>query len=152
MSTLKSGDQAPDFSLQNQDGQTISRADFQGQKLIIFFYPKADTPGCTAEACSLRDANAELKAQGFAMVGVSPDKPAKLKKFQEKYNFPYDLLADPEQTMLRTYGVWGPKKFMGKEYEGVLRTTFLLDESGKITHVIEKVNTKEHATQILELL
>jgi peroxiredoxin Q/BCP len=149
---LKTGDQAPDFSLQNQDGQTISRSVFQGQKLIIFFYPKADTPGCTAEACSLRDAHAALKEQGFAMVGVSPDKPAKLKKFQEKYSFPYDLLADPEQSMLRAYGVWGPKKFMGKEYEGVLRTTFLLDETGKITHIIEKVNTKEHASQILDLL
>lgn len=144
------GEKAPDFELNNQDGKVIKSTDFQGKKLVLFFYPKADTPGCTAEACSLRDSYAELQQKGYVLLGISPDPEAKLKKFQEKFKFPFDLLSDTEHDMLKAYGVWGPKKFMGKEYEGVLRTTFIVDEAGKISRVIDKVKTKEHAEQILE--
>lgn len=144
------GEKAPDFELNNQDGKVIKSTDFQGKKLVLFFYPKADTPGCTAEACSLRDSYAELQQKGYVLLGISPDPEVKLKKFQEKFKFPFDLLSDTEHDMLKAYGVWGPKKFMGKEYEGVLRTTFIVDEAGKISRVIDKVKTKEHAQQILE--
>lgn len=144
------GEKAPDFELNNQDGKVIKSTDFQGKKLVLFFYPKADTPGCTAEACSLRDSYAELQQKGYVLLGISPDPESRLKKFQEKFEFPFDLLSDTAHVMLKDYGVWGPKKFMGKEYEGVLRTTFIVDEAGKIGRVIEKVKTKEHAEQILE--
>ena len=149
MTTLQAGDDAPDFNGQIETGDTVSLADFAGQKLILFFYPKDDTPGCTAAACSLRDQYAELREAGYAMLGVSPDPVKKHAKFVEKYQFPFHLLADPDQTVLRAYGVWGPKKFMGREYEGVNRTTFIIDERGKIAHVFSKVKTKTHAQQIL---
>ena len=149
MTTLQAGDDAPDFNGQIETGDTVSLADFAGQKLILFFYPKDDTPGCTAAACSLRDQYAELREAGYAMLGVSPDPVKKHAKFVEKYQFPFHLLADPDQIVLRAYGVWGPKKFMGREYEGVNRTTFIIDERGKIAHVFSKVKTKTHAQQIL---
>lgn len=150
MTTLKAGDNAPDFTGTLHDGSTVSLADYAGKKLIIFFYPKDDTPGCTAAACSLRDHYGALQAKGYELLGVSPDKPAKHEKFRTKYELPMALLADEEHKMMDAYGTWGPKKFMGREYDGVLRTTVVIDEKGKIDRVYTKVQTKVHAEQILE--
>lgn len=149
MTTLTIGQKAPSFSGKNQNEEIISLADFKGQKLVLFFYPKDDTPGCTAEACSLRDSFATLRDNGFNLLGVSPDKPQKHQKFIEKYQLPFDLIADEQLALLHAYQVWGPKKFMGKEYDGVHRTTFVIDESGIIQQIISKVDTKDHASQIL---
>jgi len=149
MTTLKAGDAAPQFSTQNEKGEIISLDKLQGKKVVLYFYPKDDTPGCTAEACSLRDHYAKFEEQGYVILGVSPDKEAKHQKFIEKYNLPFSLLVDTEAEIMKAYGVWGPKKFMGKEYIGVHRTTFIIDEQGVIDKVIEKVDTKNHATQIL---
>jgi peroxiredoxin Q/BCP len=150
MTTLKAGDAAPDFTGTLHDGSTVSLADYAGKKLIIFFYPKDDTPGCTAAACSLRDHYGELQAKGYELLGVSPDKPAKHDKFRAKYDLPMPLLADEEHKMMDAFGAWGPKKFMGREYDGVLRTTIVIDEMGKIDRMYTKVKTKVHAEQILE--
>ena len=152
MSKPIKGDKAPHFKGVNEMGVNISLDDFRGKKLILFFYPKDDTPGCTAAACSLRDDYKKLSDQGFEMLGVSPDKPAKHKRFIEKYSFPFSLLADEEKVVLKAYGAWGRKKFMGREYDGVLRSTFIIDEEGKILEVIDKVKTKTHAAQIMEIL
>lgn len=149
MTNLKPGDKAPAFSLPNQNGETISLKDFKGQKLVLFFYPKDNTPGCTAEACDLRDNFDKLKKEGYTLLGISPDSEKKHQNFIKKFELPFDLLADTEQEMLQAYGCWGQKKFMGKEYIGVHRTTFLIDKKGKINEVISKVKTKEHAAQIL---
>lgn len=149
MTTLKAGDTAPNFTGTLQDGSTVSLADYAGRKLIIFFYPKDDTPGCTAAACSLRDGYAELREKGYELLGVSPDSPAKHQKFIAKYQLPMPLLADEEHRMMDAYGTWGPKKFMGRSYDGVLRTTVVIDATGKIDRVYTKVNTGEHAAQIL---
>ena len=149
MTTLKAGDDAPDFSGTTQDGSTVSLADFRGRKLVLFFYPKDDTPGCTAAACSLRDHFQELKTAGYALLGVSPDSPAKHQKFIDKYELPMPLLADEDHAVMNAYGVWGPKKFMGRAYDGVHRTTFVINEQGKIERVFTKVKTKVHAEQIL---
>jgi len=149
MTTLKVGDKAPDFILPNQDGEMIKLKDFKGSKLVLFFYPKDNTPGCTAEACDLRDNYQALQKAGYAILGISPDSEKKHQNFIKKYDFPFSLLADTDQEMLKAYGVWGPKSFMGKEYIGVHRTTFLIDEKGKIAEVISKVKTKDHAAQIL---
>jgi len=149
MTHLKSGDKAPNFSLPNQNGEVQALKDFKGQKLVLFFYPKDNTPGCTAEACDLRDNFKELQKQGYTLLGISPDSEKKHQNFIKKFELPFDLLADTEQEMLQAYGCWGQKKFMGKEYIGVHRTTFLIDEKGKISDVITKVKTKEHAAQIL---
>jgi peroxiredoxin Q/BCP len=149
MTSLKVGDKAPDFSVLNQEEQTVSLSDFTGKKLVLFFYPKASTPGCTAEACNLRDNIDRLRASGYEILGASADSPKKQKSFQTKYELPYDLLADEDHTLLNSFQVWGPKKFMGKEYDGIHRTTFVIDENGLITDVIEKVKTKDHAAQIL---
>ncbi|MEM9928869.1 MAG: thioredoxin-dependent thiol peroxidase [Bacteroidota bacterium] len=150
MTHLKAGDAAPDFSGTLHDGSTATLADYAGKKLIIFFYPKDDTPGCTAAACSLRDSFGELQAKGYELLGVSPDKPAKHVKFKEKHSLPMPLLADEEHEMMDAYGTWGRKKFMGREYDGVLRTTFVIDEKGTIDRVYTKVKTKVHAEQILD--
>lgn len=150
MTTLKAGDAAPDFTGTLHDGSTVSLADYAGKKLIIFFYPKDDTPGCTAAACSLRDHYGELQAKGYELLGVSPDKPAKHEKFRAKHDLPMSLLADEEHQMMDAYGTWGPKKFMGREYDGVLRTTIVVDEQGKVDRVYTKVKTKVHAEQILD--
>ena len=123
--------------------------DYQDKKLVVFFYPKASTPGCTAEACSLRDYYKELQAQGFEIVGVSADDQKRQSNFKNKYEFPFPLLADTEKQVLNAFGVWGPKKFMGKEYDGIHRMTFVV-ENGFVTRLIDKVKTKEHAAQILE--
>ncbi|MCB0640930.1 MAG: thioredoxin-dependent thiol peroxidase [Phaeodactylibacter sp.] len=150
MTHLKEGDAAPHFEGEIETGEQVSLEDFKGKKLILFFYPKDNTPGCTAAACSLRDAYSDLRAQGFEMLGVSPDSAKKHGNFIKKFEFPFHLLADTEQAVLKAYGVWGPKKFMGREFIGVLRTTFIIDEQGKIEKVYDKVRTKDHANQILE--
>jgi peroxiredoxin Q/BCP len=149
MTTLKPGDKAPDFSIPNQDGNTVSLSDFKGKKLVLFFYPKASTPGCTAEACNLRDNVDRFRESGYEILGASADSPKRQSNFKEKYELPYDLLADEDHKLLNAYQVWGPKKFMGKEYDGIHRTTFVIDENGIITEVISKVKTKDHTDQIL---
>ena len=149
MTHLKAGDRAPDFNGILQDESPVSLADYAGKKLIIFFYPKDDTPGCTAAACSLRDNYGELQARGYELLGVSPDKPTKHQKFIAKHDLPMPLLADEEHKMMDAYGTWGPKKFMGREYDGVLRTTVVVNEEGIIDRVYTKVKTKTHADQIL---
>lgn len=149
MTTLTAGDKAPDFSAEDQDGNTINLSDFKGKKLVLFFYPKASTPGCTAEACNLRDNWEQFQQKGYEIIGVSADSKEKQKKFKEKYNLPYPLLADEDKKVINAFGVWGPKQFMGKKYDGIHRTTFVIDEEGNIEDVIEKVKTKEHAGQIL---
>ena len=151
MATLKKGDNAPEFSLTDNKGKLHSLKDYSGEKLIIFFYPRANTPGCTAEACNLRDYFKDLKDKGYSILGVSADSEKSQQSFSKKYNFPFPLLADVEKVMINAYGVWGPKKFRGKEYDGILRKTFLVDKKGIITRIIEKVKTKDHAAQILEV-
>lgn len=149
MTNLKAGDAAPNFSAPNQDGKIVSLNDFKGKKLVLFFYPKASTPGCTAEACNLSDNYQQFVAKGYDVLGVSADSQKKQASFKEKYGFPFDLLADEDLSVIKTFGVWGPKKFMGKAYDGIHRTTFIIDENGTIIEVIDKVKTKEHAAQIL---
>lgn len=149
---LTEGQQAPDFSGTDQAGRTISLADFKGKSLILYFYPKDDTPGCTAEACNLRDAHQAWLERGFAVVGVSPDGEKAHQQFAQKYELPFSLLADPDKTILKAYGAWGLKKNYGKEYEGVLRTTFVIDPQGMIQKIIKRVDTKNHTTQLLKAL
>lgn len=149
MSLPAVGQKAPDFSALNQDGKTLSLADFKGKKLVLYFYPKDDTPGCTAESCNLRDNHQRFLDAGYAILGVSPDDVKKHKKFIEKYDLPFDLLADTEQTVANAYGVWVEKSMYGRTYMGIARTTFIIDEQGNIESVIEKVDTKNHSEQIL---
>ncbi len=149
MSNLKNGDVAPAFSAQNEKNETVSLADFSGKKLVLYFYPKDDTPGCTAEACDLRDNYNKFLEQGYEILGVSPDAPKKHVKFIEKFNLPFSLLADEDHAVSMAYGVWGEKRFMGKKYMGILRTTFVIDEAGKIANVISKVDTAKHTEQLL---
>ncbi len=150
MNTLKQGDQVPNFSSKDEKGNIVALSDFKGKKLIVFFYPKANTPGCTAEACNLRDHYKELKEQGYALLGVSADTSKQQLKFKEKYEFPFPLLADEDKSVIEAFGVWGPKKFMGRTYDGIHRMTFIIDENGIVERVIDKVKTKDHAAQILE--
>ena len=150
MTTLQKGDQAPSFSGVDQDGKTHQLADYAGKKLVVFFHPKANTPGCTAEACDLRDNYARFEAQNYALLGVSADSAKAQAKFKDKYEFPFPLLADEDKAVIQAFGVWGPKKFMGKEYDGIHRTTFVIDEKGIIEEVITDVKTKVHASQILK--
>ena len=150
MTTLQKGDQAPSFSGVDQDGKTHQLADYAGKKLVVFFYPKANTPGCTAEACDLRDNYARFEAQNYVLLGVSCDSAKAQAKFKDKYEFPFPLLADEDKAVIQAFGVWGPKKFMGKEYDGIHRTTFVIDEKGIIEEVITDVKTKVHASQILK--
>lgn len=149
MTKLQPGDKAPDFNVPDQDGNQVKLSDFQGKKLVLFFYPKASTPGCTAEACNLRDNWEYFQNKGYEILGVSADSQKRQQNFKNKYELPYPLLADEEKEVINAYGVWGPKKFMGKEYDGIHRTTFVIDEEGKIEDVIGKVKTKDHAAQIL---
>ncbi|MGB2759295.1 thioredoxin-dependent thiol peroxidase [Maribacter stanieri] len=149
MNTLKVGDKVPPFSVKDQDGNTVSLKDYQGKKLIVFFYPKASTPGCTAEACNLRDNYKELQSEGYELLGVSADSEKRQAKFKEKYEFPFPLLADEDHTVINAFGVWGLKKFMGREYDGIHRKTFVVDGEGIVTKVIDKVKTKDHAAQLL---
>lgn len=152
MTQLQIGDKAPDFKALDQDGKSISLSDFAGSKVILYFYPKADTPGCTAESCNLRDNFDDLKGKGFIIIGASADPVPKQKKFAEKYNLPFPLLADAEKVVLKAYGAWGEKKMYGKAYEGIIRKTFVIDEKGMIERVIDNVKTKDHAAQILEAM
>jgi thioredoxin-dependent peroxiredoxin len=149
MTTLKAGDKAPNFSGVDQNGKTHTLQDYAGKKLVVFFYPKASTPGCTAEACDLRDHYHQFTESNFALIGVSADNAKAQKKFEEKYSLPFPLLADEDKSVIQAFGVWGPKKFMGKEYDGIHRTTFVIDENGVISNVITDVKTKAHAMQIL---
>ncbi|MDF4222793.1 thioredoxin-dependent thiol peroxidase [Maribacter sp. M208] len=150
MNTLKVGDKVPSFSAKDQDGNTVSLSDYKGKKLIVFFYPKASTPGCTAEACNLRDNYAELQSQGYELLGVSADSEKRQANFRNKYEFPFPLLADEDHTVINAFGVWGLKKFMGREYDGIHRKTFVVDGEGIVTKVIDKVKTKDHAAQLLD--
>jgi thioredoxin-dependent peroxiredoxin len=152
MKHLKVGDNAPIFEGVDQDNKHISLNDFNGKKVAIYFYPKDSTPGCTAQACSLRDQYSELVSRGVQVIGVSADSVASHQKFTEKQNLPFPLIADTERKVIEEFGVWGPKKFMGKNYDGIHRMTFLIDENGKIEQIWEKVNTKEHAKEILDFL
>jgi len=151
MTNLKPGDKAPYFEAKNCMGETLKLTDFAGKKLILYFYPKAMTPGCTAETVNLAEHYEMLLSKGFDVVGVSPDDAAKQKRFKEKKNVPFSLIPDPEKEIIMKYGVWGPKKLYGREYDGLHRTTFIIDENGIIEHVIKKVKTKAHAEQILAL-
>ncbi len=150
MTTLKPGDAAPLFSANDQYGKEISIESLKGKKVILYFYPKDSTPGCTVEACNLRDNHADLIGKGFVVLGVSPDALKSHEKFTEKYELPFSLLLDTDKKIILAYGVWGPKKFMGKSYDGVFRTTFVIDENGIIEKVFTKVDTKNHTEQILE--
>lgn len=150
MNTLKVGDSVPSFAVKDQHGKLRSLSDYSGQKLVVFFYPKANTPGCTAEACDLRDHYKDLTAAGYALLGVSADSEKKQLNFSNKYEFPFPLLVDEDKEVIEAFGVWGLKKFMGKEYDGIHRKTFIIDENGVVIRVIDKVNTKTHAAQILE--
>lgn len=150
MSTLQVGDKAPDFKALDEQGNAISLGDYKGKKLIVFFYPKASTPGCTAEACNLSDHYKILQEQGYEILGVSADSQKRQETFKNKYQFPFPLLADEDKTVIHAFGVWGPKKFMGKTYDGIHRTTFIINEQGIISKIIDKVKTKDHASQILE--
>ncbi len=147
---LQIGSPAPDFSANNQKGETLSIRHFTGKKLVLYFYPKDDTPGCTAEACSLRDNYQDLIAQGYSILGVSPDTEAKHQKFIDKYNLPFDLLADTDNAVALAYDVWVEKSMYGRKYMGIARTTFVIDEQGNLAEIIEKVDTKNHATQIIK--
>ena len=150
MKPLQVGDKVPAFSVSDDRGNTQQLSDYKGQKLVVFFYPKASTPGCTAEACDLRDHYKELQDAGYALLGVSADSEKRQRNFSEKYDFPFPLLADEDKQVIDAFGVWGPKKFMGLEYDGIHRMTFIIDENGVVERVIDKVKTKVHAAQILE--
>lgn len=149
MTTLKKGDKAPYFSCEDQDGNIIKLSDYSGEKLVLFFYPKASTPGCTTEACNLRDNYHIFLSKGYKVLGVSADSQKRQQNFIKKYDFPFPLLADVDKKVINAYGVWGPKKFMGREFDGIHRTTFVIDQKGDIEDVILKVKTKEHTAQIL---
>lgn len=149
MTTLQKGDKAPAFEAKDQEGNIIKLSDYSGKKLVLFFYPKASTPGCTAEACNLSDNYQTFVSKGYDVLGVSADSAKRQANFKNKYEFPYPLLADEDKAVIKAFGVWGPKKFMGKEYDGIHRTTFIIDENGVIEEVISKVKTKAHAEQIL---
>jgi len=149
MTQLKVGDNAPNFSALDEQGNIISLADYKGKKLVVFFYPKASTPGCIVEACNLNDNYERFQAQGYEVLGVSADSAKRQSNFKNKYGFQYPLLADEDKTVIEAFGVWGPKKFMGKKYNGIHRTTFVIDKNGVIEDVILKVKTKDHTAQIL---
>ena len=149
MNTLKVGDKVPEFSAKDQDGNDIKLSDYKGKKLVVFFYPAANTPTCTTEACNLRDNYSTLGAQGYELLGVSADTQRKQGNFKKKFDLPFPLLADTDRHVINTFGVWGPKKFMGREFDGIHRITFVLNEDGVVADVINKVKAKEHTDQIL---
>ena len=150
MTSLNVGDKAPNFVALNEFGQSTSLSEFLGKKVVLYFYPKDMTPGCTAESCNLGENYSLLQEKGFIVLGVSPDSIKSHQKFIDKYNLPFSLIADEDKAVIKAFGVWGPKKFMGKEYDGVHRTTFIIDEDGVIEKVFSKVKTKDHTNQILE--
>lgn len=147
---LKTGDKAPDFESMDQDGNTIKLSDYRGKKVVLYFYPKDNTPGCTAESCNLRDNYKALQKQGYVVLGVSGDSPKSHKKFIDKYDLPFSLIADEDKSVHNAFGTWGEKSMYGKTYMGTLRTTFVINEEGVIEEVIEKVKTKDHTSQILK--
>ena len=148
--SLKEGEKAPAFAGVDQDGNKIALADYKGKKLVLFFYPEDDTPTCTIQACNLRDNYALLKTEGFEVIGVSPDDENSHKKFEEKFSLPFRLVADPKHTIINKYGVWGPKVLYGRHYEGLHRTTFLIDDKGVIRKIFLKPTNKKHAEQIVK--
>jgi peroxiredoxin Q/BCP len=152
MGKLRIGDKAPAFSLSNQDGKIVSLSDFKGKNLVLYFYPKADTPGCTKQACSIRDAGKELKKLGASAVGISPDKPTKQKKFDEKYSLSFPLLSDPDNKVAKAYGAWGKKSMYGKTYEGIIRSSFVIDARGKIVQASYKVKPLDTVPSASEVL
>lgn len=147
---LKIGDKAPDFTGKDQDGKKISLSDFKGKKVVLYFYPKDQTPGCTAQACNLRDNSDKLASEGYTILGVSTDDEASHREFREKYNLPFTLIADTDKSITQKYGVWVEKERDGKKFMGTARTTFIIDANGVITDIVDKVDTKEHAAQILQ--
>lgn len=150
---LPVGKAAPLFSLLDQTGEKVALKDFRGSKnIVLYFYPRAMTPGCTVQACGIRDAKRSLSAQDTVVLAISPDQPEKLKAFEKKEGLNFTLLSDPDHKIALKYGAWGPKKFMGRAFDGILRTTFVIGKDGKIKHVIAKVNTKTHHTDVLKLL
>lgn len=151
MTKLKEGDKAPEFTARNQDGKEISLNDYRGKKVILYFYPKDNTPGCTTQACNFRDNYELLVNKGFEVIGVSADDEKSHQKFITKKNLPFTLIADTDKNVINKYGVWGPKKFMGRTFDGIHRKTFIIDEKGNIQHIIEKVKTKLASQQVLEL-
>jgi len=152
MSQLKAGDKAPDFTANDQNGEAVSLSNFSGKTVILYFYPKDDTPGCTAEACDFRDNYQSLQEKGFQVIGVSTDDEKSHKKFVTKYSLPFPLIADTDQAIVQAYGVWGEKNMYGKKYMGTNRSTFIIDADGVISHVISKVDTKASSQQVLDLL
>lgn len=152
MNKIEEGQAAPNFTGKDQNGSAISLQDFKGDNVVIYFYPKDDTPGCTAQACNLRDNHSELLNKGIKVVGVSADSEEKHQKFIKKYDLPFPLIADTDKSIIQSFGVWGEKKFMGKVYDGIHRTTFILDKDGAVMKRIDKVKTKDHTNQILEAL
>lgn len=151
MEALQQGDKAPAFKAKDQNGNIVSLADYKGNKVVLFFYPEDDTPTCTVEACNLRDNYGLLKQKGLIVLGVSPDDEKKHKKFEEKYSLPFTMLADTGKKIIDKYGVWGEKNLYGHKYMGLKRTTFLIDEKGKIAHIIKGVRSKNHSQQIIDL-
>lgn len=149
---LEAGAKVPDITVNDQDGNPVNLTQFKGKKAIVYFYPKDDTPGCTAEACNFRDNYESLTNKGFVVVGISPDDEKKHQKFIDKHELPFTLIADTDKVLANAFGVWGPKKFMGKEFDGIHRTTFVVNEEGIISHVIQKVDTKNSTQQILDLV
>lgn len=147
---LKEGGKAPDFKLKNQNGETVKLSEQKGKKIALYFYPKDDTPGCTKQACSLRDGFSELEKAGITVYGVSMDTEAKHQKFIAKYDLPFDLLIDENHAIADKYGAYGEKKFMGRTFDGILRKTFLIDENGKIKKIFDKVKVSEHADEVLK--
>ncbi|MFP2994887.1 thioredoxin-dependent thiol peroxidase [Spongiivirga sp. MCCC 1A20706] len=149
MNTLSVGDKVPNFNSFDQDGNSVSLSDYAGKKLVVFFYPRANTPTCTVEACNIRDHYKDLTDAGYEILGVSDDSQKKQTNFRNKFEFQYPLLADTDRNVIEAFGVWGPKKFMGREFDGLHRTTFVINEEGVVEKVIDKVKAKEHAAQIL---
>ena len=153
MATLKTGNVAPAFTLQDQNGKKVSLKDFKGKKnVVLYFYPKAMTPGCTVQACGLRDSKKDLAKLNSVALGISPDPVARLKKFDDKEDLNFELLSDEDHAIADKYGVWGLKKFMGREFMGIIRTTFVIDKNGKLAHVMDKVKTRSHHNDVLEIL
>jgi len=152
MAALKEGDKAPGFTAKDQNGKTVSLADFKGKTVILYFYPKDDTPGCTAEACDFRDNYQSLIAKGYEVIGISSDDEKSHKKFETKYSLPFTLIADESKEINEAYGVWGEKNMYGKKYMGTIRTTFIINGDGIISHIINKVDTQNASQQVLDLV
>jgi thioredoxin-dependent peroxiredoxin len=149
---LEAGVKAPDFTLKNQRGEEVSLSDFKGQKVVVYFYPKDNTPGCTKEACSIRDSYTDIQTTGAVVLGISADSVKSHAGFAQKHELPFHLLSDPEKSVIKAYGAWGEKKMAGKSYEGIIRSTFVIDEQGIISKVFKKVKTAEHGTELLEAM